>query len=80
LNTFSLVWSLLAGSSHSHWSIFLSLLLVSPFACAEDNGVVHIDMKLSGLIRHVDDFGQTLFDVDGKGAPGKASGRGRGGL
>jgi hypothetical protein len=62
--------------------ILLSLLLVFPFAFAgntelsHDDGVVPINMKLTGLIRHVDDFGRSFFDVELKGNPGMATGRG----
>jgi hypothetical protein len=62
--------------------ILLSLLLVFPLAYADDddssseNGVIRIKMKLTGVLRHVDDFGRTIFDVDSKGKPGKATGRG----
>ena len=33
-------------------------------------------MSLVGSVRHVDDFGRSVFDVDLKGKPGKAVGRG----
>jgi len=58
--------------------VLLSLLLVLPLAQAEndDNGVVPIEMKMSGLVRFVDDFGRAIFDVDLKGNPGAATGRG----
>ena len=62
----------------------LVLLLVFPFALAGKNspgiedGLISIDMKLSGLVRPVDEFGHSFFDVEGKGAPGKATGRGAG--
>jgi len=56
--------------------ILLSLLLVFPFAHAGDL-VVPIEMKLSGLVRFVDVVeGRTIFDVDLKGKPGVATGRG----
>jgi len=64
--------------------VLLSLLLVLPFAQAgadeseTGDGVVPIDFKLTGSLRHVDDFGRTIFDVDLKGKPGKATGRGVG--
>jgi hypothetical protein len=64
--------------------ILLSLLLVFPFAFAgndspgEKDGVISIDMTLSGLVRPVDNFGHSFFDVEGKGTPGKATGRGAG--
>ena len=62
--------------------ILLSLLLVFPFAYADDDdsnsedGVIKIKMKLTGVLRHVDDLGRTIFDVDLQGTPGKATARG----
>lgn len=64
--------------------VLLSLLLVFPFAFAgngspdKEDGVISIDMRLSGLVRPVDNFGHSFFDVEGKGTPGRATGRGAG--
>ena len=62
--------------------VLLSLLLVFPFAYADDDdsnsedGVIKMKMKLTGVLRHVDDLGRTIFDVDLQGTPGKATARG----
>jgi hypothetical protein len=64
--------------------ILLSLLLIFPFTFAGNDSpgkgdeVISIDMKLSGLVRPVDNFGHSFFDVEGKGAPGSSTGRGAG--
>ena len=63
--------------------VLLSFLLVFPFASAssdspgKEDGVISIDMRLSGVVRPVD-IGHSFFDVEAKGAPGKATGRGAG--
>ena len=62
--------------------VLFSLISIIPLACAGDSvagcddGVVPLNMKVTGLVRHVDDYGRTVFDVDLKGSPGKATGRG----
>lgn len=64
--------------------VFLSFLVVLPFAFAssdsagKEDRVISVDLTLSGLVRPVDEFGHSFFDVEGKGAPGRATGRGAG--
>lgn len=55
--------------------LLLALLLVFPVATADKKSKIKpIDMKLSGSLIHLDEGG--LFDINLKGKPGPANGRG----
>ena len=54
--------------------LLLVTLLVFPVALAEKPGIESIDIKLSGSLIHLDAGG--LFDINLKGNPGAANGRG----
>ena len=43
---------------------------------AGERSIEPINMSLNGSILKVDDFGRTIFDINLKGAPGKANARG----
>jgi hypothetical protein len=54
--------------------LVLALLLVFPTTFAGKSDIQPIDMRLSGSLIHLDEGG--LFDINLKGTPGSANGRG----
>lgn len=57
--------------------IIIALLMVLPASALGKDNVIEIDMTLSGTVLHVSDV-RTFYDVNMKGAPGAATGRGAG--